>query len=73
MLPDFLDRGASLIDQVKATPGDPATVKVILQLLIGRVATNIRRQIGVTVNMDCGEEVKRLKDQYGGARKHSPS
>ena len=68
-LPDFVDRGTALIDQLNAAPGDPATDKAIRQLLIGRVATTIRRQLGVTANTRWEDVVKRLKDQYGGARK----
>lgn len=71
-LQDFLDRGGALVDQLDAASGDPATDRAIRQLLIGRVATNIRRQIGVTANTPWKEVVKRLKDQYGGARKPYP-
>jgi hypothetical protein len=69
VLPDFLDRGAALVDQLNATPGDEATDRAIMQLLVGRVATHVRRQIGVTANMDWEEVARRLKEQYGGARK----
>jgi hypothetical protein len=65
-LPDFIDRGEALIEQLRATPGNAATDRAISQLLIGRVATHVRRQIGVTVNMGWEEVVKRLKEQYGG-------
>jgi hypothetical protein len=69
MLPDFIDRGNALVEQLEAMPGDTATDKAISQLLIGRFATHIRRQIGITVNMEWKEVTKRLKEQYGGARK----
>lgn len=68
-LQDFIDRGGALVDQLNAAAGDPATDKAIRQMLIGRVATSIRRQIGVTANTPWEEVVKRLKDQYGEARK----
>jgi hypothetical protein len=69
MLPDFIDRGSALVEQLEATPGDAATDKAISQLLIGRIATHVRRQIGITINLEWKEVVKRLKEQYGGARK----
>jgi hypothetical protein len=69
MLPDFIERGNALTEQMEDTPGDTATDKAISQLLIGRIATHIRRQIGITINMEWKEVVKRLKEQYGGARK----
>lgn len=68
-LSDFLDRGSALIEQLQAAPGDPATDKAIRQLLIGRVATTIRRQIGVTANTAWEEVAKKLREQYAGGRK----
>lgn len=68
-LTDFLDRGGALIEQLEAAPGDPATDRAIRQLLVGRVATTIRRQIGVTANTAWDEVARRLKDQFAGARK----
>jgi hypothetical protein len=68
-LPDFLERGSALIDQLRAAPGDPATDRAIRQLLVGRVATTIRRQIGVTASTAWEEVAKRLRAQYAGARK----
>lgn len=68
-LSDFLDRGSALIEQLKAAPGDPATDLAIRQLLIGRVATTVRRQIGVTASTAWEEVARKLKDHYTGARK----
>lgn len=68
-LSDFLDRGSALIEQLQAAPGDPATDRAIRQLLIGRVATTVRRQIGVTANTAWEEVARKLRDQYAGARK----
>ena len=68
MLPDFLDRGGALMEQLDVAPGGPTTDRAIHQILVGRVATHIRGQIGVTANSPWTKVVKRLRAQYGGAR-----
>lgn len=68
-LTDFVERGKTLVEQLVNTPVDPATDKAIRQLLVGRVASHVRRELGVTADVEWEALVRRLKDQYGGARK----
>lgn len=68
-LPDFVERGGTLIAQLAAAPVDATTDRAIKQLLVGRVSTHVRRELGVTADVSWEDLIKRLKDQYGGARK----
>jgi hypothetical protein len=68
-LPDFIERGGTLMEQLSVSPIDPATGRAIQQLLVGRVASHVRRELGVSADTDWADLTKRLKDQYGGARK----
>lgn len=68
-LPDFIDRGGTLMQQLTVGPMDMETARAIQQLLVGRVASHVRRDLGVSADTPWTEVVKRLKDQYGGARK----
>jgi hypothetical protein len=68
-LPDFKERGGTLMEQLNMSPIDPASGRAIQQLLVGRVASHVWRELGVSADTDWADLTKRLKDQYGGARK----
>jgi Zinc knuckle len=68
-LTDFIGRGETLMQQLGVGPMDLETARAIQQLLVGRVAAHVRREIGVSADTQWTDVVRRLKDQYGGARK----
>jgi hypothetical protein len=55
------------MEQLSMSPIDPATGCAIQQLLVGRVVSHIRQELGVSA--DWTDLTKRLKDQYGGVSK----